>query len=175
MRFEGSFGVYWREQIGHLRDQSGHHFGARRQNSSLQLRVGLETLWKTLSLLVVRRLIAKEQHQGREFESFPLSRLRFCAPNYDVARFGTLHGSAGARSHRLCDLWCSPNERYGTAAVGAKRSSSRASRPTEAKLKNQRMCSSPGSRGRRQKGHGSHTHVIQSASAGRGTARPSSL
>ncbi len=24
----------WREQIGHLRDQSGHHFGARRQNSS---------------------------------------------------------------------------------------------------------------------------------------------
>ena len=26
-----------------LRDQSGHHFGARRQNSSLQPRVGLET------------------------------------------------------------------------------------------------------------------------------------
>jgi hypothetical protein len=27
----------------HLGDQSGHHFGARRQNSSLQSRVGLET------------------------------------------------------------------------------------------------------------------------------------
>ena len=26
-----------------LRDQSGHHFGARRQNSSLQPRVGVET------------------------------------------------------------------------------------------------------------------------------------
>jgi hypothetical protein len=34
---------YWGEQIGHLRDRSGHHFGARRQNSSLQLRVGVET------------------------------------------------------------------------------------------------------------------------------------
>jgi hypothetical protein len=34
---------YWGEQIGHLRDQSGHHFGTRRQNSSLQPRVGLET------------------------------------------------------------------------------------------------------------------------------------
>src|ERR1700676_4725 len=34
---------YWDEQIGHLRDQSGHHFGTRRQNSSLQPRVGVET------------------------------------------------------------------------------------------------------------------------------------
>jgi hypothetical protein len=40
----------------------------------------------------------------------------------------------------------------GMAAFGAKRPSGRASRPTEANIKNQRMCSSPGSRGRRQKG-----------------------
>ena len=30
LRARGRFG-YWGEQIGHLRDQSGHHFGARRQ------------------------------------------------------------------------------------------------------------------------------------------------
>jgi opacity protein-like surface antigen len=35
---------YWDEQIGHLRDQSGHHFGTRRQNSSLQPRVGIENV-----------------------------------------------------------------------------------------------------------------------------------
>jgi hypothetical protein len=42
LRARRRFG-YWGEQIGHLRDQSGHHFGARRQNSSLQPRVGVET------------------------------------------------------------------------------------------------------------------------------------
>jgi len=42
LRARRRFG-YWREQIGHLRDQSGHHFGARRQNSSLRPRVGVET------------------------------------------------------------------------------------------------------------------------------------
>jgi len=35
----------------------------RRQNSSLQPRVGLEMAMETLSLPVVRRLIAEEQHQ----------------------------------------------------------------------------------------------------------------
>jgi hypothetical protein len=39
LRARRRFG-YWGEQIGYLRDQSGHHFGARRQNSSLQSRVG---------------------------------------------------------------------------------------------------------------------------------------
>ena len=34
---------YWGEQIGHLRDRTGHHFGARRQNSSLRPRIGVET------------------------------------------------------------------------------------------------------------------------------------
>jgi hypothetical protein len=38
---------HWGAQIGHLRDQSGHHFGTRRQNS------------KTLSLPVARRRIAR--------------------------------------------------------------------------------------------------------------------
>src|SRR5713226_4398834 len=42
LRARRRFG-YWDEQIGHLRDQSGHHFGTRRQNSSLQPRVGVET------------------------------------------------------------------------------------------------------------------------------------
>src|SRR5216683_8215992 len=42
LRARRRFG-YWREQIGHLRDQSGHHFVARRENSSLQSRVGVET------------------------------------------------------------------------------------------------------------------------------------
>jgi len=42
LRARHRFG-YWGEQIGHLRDQSGHHFGTRRQNSSLQPRVGVET------------------------------------------------------------------------------------------------------------------------------------
>src|SRR3981189_3591132 len=51
---------YWREQIGHLRDQSGHHFGARRQNSSPQPRVGVETAIENVESTVVRRLIAKE-------------------------------------------------------------------------------------------------------------------
>jgi hypothetical protein len=35
---------YCGEQIGHLRDQGGLHFGARRQNLSLQPRVGLKVL-----------------------------------------------------------------------------------------------------------------------------------
>ena len=39
------------------------------------------------------------------------------------------------RAWSLGEAFHSQNERYGTAAVGAKRSSSRASRPTEAKLK----------------------------------------
>jgi hypothetical protein len=52
---------YWGEQIGRLRDQSDRHFGARRQNSSLQPRVGVETVMKMLSLPVVRQLIAEEQ------------------------------------------------------------------------------------------------------------------
>src|ERR1700731_16000 len=42
LRTRRRFG-YWGEQIGHLRDQSGHHFGTRRQNSTLQPRVGVET------------------------------------------------------------------------------------------------------------------------------------
>ena len=42
LRARRGFG-YWSEQIGHLRDRSGHHFGTRRQNSSLQPRVGVET------------------------------------------------------------------------------------------------------------------------------------
>jgi hypothetical protein len=42
LRARRRFG-YWGEQIGHLRDQSGHHFGARRPNSSLRPRVGLGT------------------------------------------------------------------------------------------------------------------------------------
>jgi len=42
LRARRGFG-YWGEQIGHLRDRSGHHFGARRQNSSLQPRVSVET------------------------------------------------------------------------------------------------------------------------------------
>ena len=40
LRVRRRFG-YWGEQIGHLRDQSGHHFGARRQNSSRRRRVGV--------------------------------------------------------------------------------------------------------------------------------------
>jgi hypothetical protein len=94
LRARRRFG-YWGEQIGHLRDQSGHHFGARRQNSSLQPRVGVEKqLWKTLSLPVVRRLIAKEQHQGRGFESFPRYAFPlFPTPNYDFRRFPTFAGS----------------------------------------------------------------------------------
>jgi hypothetical protein len=42
LRARRRFG-YWGGQIGHLRDQSGHHFGVRRQNSTLQPRVGVET------------------------------------------------------------------------------------------------------------------------------------
>ena len=42
LRARRRFG-YWDEQIGHLRDRSGHHLGTRRQNSSLQPRVGVET------------------------------------------------------------------------------------------------------------------------------------
>src|SRR6202007_1164793 len=42
LRARRRFG-YWGEQIGHLRDQSGHHFEARRPNSSLRPRVGLGT------------------------------------------------------------------------------------------------------------------------------------
>ena len=42
LRARRSFG-YWGEQIGHPCDQRGHHFGARRQNSSVQPRVGVET------------------------------------------------------------------------------------------------------------------------------------
>jgi hypothetical protein len=42
LRARRRFG-YWGEQIGHLLDQSGHHFGARRQNSSLQPRVSVGT------------------------------------------------------------------------------------------------------------------------------------
>src|ERR1700730_7300743 len=41
LRARRRFG-YWGEQIGHLRDRSGHHFGARRQNSSLQPLAGVE-------------------------------------------------------------------------------------------------------------------------------------
>jgi hypothetical protein len=36
LRVRRRFG-YWGEQIGHLRDQSGHHFGARRQNSNRRM------------------------------------------------------------------------------------------------------------------------------------------
>jgi hypothetical protein len=93
LRARRRFG-YWGEQIGRLRDQSSHHFGARRQNSSLQQRVGVETAMENVEP-VVRRLIAKEQHQGRGFESlpryfFPL----FPTPNHDFLRFRTLDGSA---------------------------------------------------------------------------------
>jgi hypothetical protein len=42
LRVRRRFG-YWGEQIGHLRDQSGQHLGARRQNSSLQPRFSVET------------------------------------------------------------------------------------------------------------------------------------
>jgi hypothetical protein len=80
LRARRRFG-YWREQIGHLRDQSGHHFEARRQNSSLKSRVVQERLWKTLSPLVVRRQIAKELYQGfprylREVAGLPLKVVR---------------------------------------------------------------------------------------------------
>jgi hypothetical protein len=64
LRARRRFG-YWREQIGHLCDQSGHHFGARRLNSSPQPRVSVETAIETLSLPVVRRLIAKEKNNTR--------------------------------------------------------------------------------------------------------------
>jgi hypothetical protein len=74
LRARRRFG-YWGEQIGHLRDQSGHHFGARRQNSSQ--RVGVETAMENVESTVVRRLIAKEQHRGRGFESLP----RYASPN----------------------------------------------------------------------------------------------
>src|SRR3984893_16618178 len=90
LRARRGFG-YWGEQIGHLRDRSGHHFGARRQNSSLQPRV--ETAMENVSLPVVRRLIAKEQHQGRGSSPSPLPSVRFCAPNYDILRFHTTDGS----------------------------------------------------------------------------------
>jgi len=47
LRARRRFG-YWGGQIGHLRDQSGHHFGARRQSSSLQQRVGVETVMENV-------------------------------------------------------------------------------------------------------------------------------
>jgi hypothetical protein len=61
---------YWGEQIGHLRDQSGHHFGARRQTSNLQPRVGYRNIKSTDR----RRLIAKEQHHMRHPDSWVICR-----------------------------------------------------------------------------------------------------
>jgi hypothetical protein len=47
--------------------------------------------------------------------------LRFCAPNYDVARFGTLHGSA-EREATAYATGVRLMSGYGMAAVGAKQS-----------------------------------------------------
>jgi len=50
---------------------------------------------ETLSLSVVQRLIAKEQHQDQGFESFPhCAAPRFAMPIYDSLRFHTPNGGA---------------------------------------------------------------------------------
>jgi hypothetical protein len=81
---------YWGEQIGHLRGQSGYNFGTRRQNSSLQRRVGVETaIGKRLSLPVVRRLIVKEQHQIGGSSPSPATFRQISRTPYDLLRFRT--------------------------------------------------------------------------------------
>src|ERR1700730_430424 len=77
---------YWGEQIGHLRDRSGHHFGARRQNSSLQPSVGVETAMENVES-TGRPATESLEHQGRGFETFPATnaQMRNAAHNSPVA------------------------------------------------------------------------------------------
>src|SRR5229473_5766997 len=61
---------YWGEQIG----QSARSEWSPFRSAPAEFEpatAGLKQLWKTLSLPVVRRPIAKEQHYDRGFESFP--------------------------------------------------------------------------------------------------------
>jgi hypothetical protein len=111
LRARRRFG-YWGEQIGRLRGQSSHHFGARRQKSSPQQRVGVETAMETLSLPVVRRLIAEERHQGRRFESLP----RYIVPlfpksNYIFCDF--VRSMLAPSTQPAMSLGSSQNGRYG--------------------------------------------------------------
>jgi len=110
LRARRRFG-YGGEQIGRLRDQNDHHLRARRQNSSLNRGSVSKQLWKTLSLPIVRRLIAKEQHQGRGFEFLPpLLFPLFATPTCDVLRFRALDGNGQARGLSSRDR-TSQNER----------------------------------------------------------------
>jgi hypothetical protein len=55
----------------------------RAGNSNLLQWLILEWFWKTLSLLVVGQLIAKQQHQGPGFESLP----RYAFPRFRTSTY----------------------------------------------------------------------------------------
>src|ERR1700716_1030471 len=71
LRARRRFG-YWGKQIGHLRDQSGHHFEARRQNLSLQPRVGAGTAMENIESTGRPAADRWDQHQDRGSSPSPL-------------------------------------------------------------------------------------------------------
>jgi hypothetical protein len=100
LRARRRFG-YWGEQIGRLRDQNDHHLRARRQNSSLQSRVGIETAMENVES-TDRPATDRERTTPRWGVRVlpPLLFPLFATPTCDVLRFRALDGNGQARG--LC-------------------------------------------------------------------------
>jgi hypothetical protein len=81
LRARRRFG-YWGGQIGHPCDQRGHHFGARRQNSSLQPRVGVETAMAVGSTQAAR---VRSHERFRRMSSYGMAALGAKRPLATVA------------------------------------------------------------------------------------------